>query len=156
MTNRRFYQPMQVDSLTLAQVAALSAPGAGEPSWEHLQRAMDAIAGACPIGLVVCSPGGMVVQGGEIVATVRTLMDGEAMIAVRLGEQPLGGVLRATVDESSAPTSCFASGVAVVREERRLQAAGRADLVEALLHIHRRWLDHRVPVARLVRGAVQP
>lgn len=150
------YQPMQIDALTLAQVAGLSAPGAGEPTWEELQRVMDSIAGAFPIGLVVLAPGGVVVQGGEIVATVRTLMDSEAGIAVRLGEQDLRGVLRASVNESSAPTACFARGAAVAREERRLQAAGEADRVEHLHHLHRRWLDHRVPVVRLARDAVQP
>lgn len=117
---------------------------------------MDSIAGAFPIGLVVISPGGTVVQGGEIVATVRTLMEGEARITVHLGEQALSGVLRASVDESSAPTSCFARGAAVAREEKRLEAAGRSDLVDELHHLHRRWLDHRVPVVRLARDAVQP
>jgi hypothetical protein len=145
------YQPMDVSSLTLGQIAELSAPGVHEPEWDDIQRTMTAIAGAFPIGLVVIAPGGTVVQGGEIVAAVRALMAPDVFAS--LGSK---WAVRATPNTSTVPTAVLACGVATVREERRLQAAGKPDLVEALHHLHRRWQDHRVPVVRLAVDANQP
>lgn len=149
------YQPMDVGSMSLAQVAELTTTEQWWPS--IMQRILDCIDGAWPVGWLILAPGGTVIgqEGGRIVASVKALLTPTAPRRVSLDDETRG-LLVDHARPHTVPSLVFSDGVAVIREERRLLADGLGDLLEVLHHFHRRWTDYRIPVVRVAHDSVQP
>lgn len=154
---RHAYGTMRVFGLTLLEVAALHSDWV-RPNHREIQRAMDAILCGAPLGSVTLDHHGVVVDGQAIVTAIRCLLGPMSWVRLTQGKRP--EVRRWDIiqhsDPTAAPTGALGDDAAVAREEKRLVAEDQGALVEALRHAHRRWMDHRVPAVRLLRGAVRP